>query len=269
MWHQQSMRDQAPRAQQSVPFSYTESDIITINCPSTAHMGSVLWHPVHYELPCYDCPSRTAALIVLLLPTHISPPSRDSQGVSLFFHQVRLDIVVNTEWWWILHRHRYTLSVSTQSLTGSPCHQVELKCCVSQVKAVFTLSQRTAHPRKYIPFNQGQLPTSLIITLLSEPAGLHKACRSMHDALKMRSISTVTENWNQFLKKRAYLILDSFCPVFHHQLWKVSINVNPTSKGSFDAYHKPWLIGRKLLQRYIHERNITNLITELFTPNGK
>ena len=26
------------------------------------------------------------------------------------------------------------------------------------------------------------------------------------------------------IKKRAYLILDIFCPVFHNQLWKVSIN---------------------------------------------
>lgn len=62
--------------QQSVPFSYTlasESDAITINCPSTAHMGSILWHPVHYELPCYDSPSRTATLFVLL-----SPPTHQS-----------------------------------------------------------------------------------------------------------------------------------------------------------------------------------------------
>lgn len=59
----------APGVQQSVPFNYTlarESEIITVSRPSTAHIGSILWHLVHQELPCYDCPSRAVVLIVLL-----------------------------------------------------------------------------------------------------------------------------------------------------------------------------------------------------------
>lgn len=72
----------------------------------------------------------------------------------------------------------------------------------------------------------------------------------------MRSISTVTENWIHLKKKKkgTYLILDSFCPVFHHQLWKMNISVKLTSKGAFDAYHQPWLIVGKLLQQYIHKK---------------
>lgn len=73
------------------------------------------------------------------------------------------------------HRHlRDSLIGWTQRLTGSPSHQVELKCCETQVLAVSTLSQRAAHARKYILLNQGQLPTSLIITLLALAAGLDK-----------------------------------------------------------------------------------------------
>lgn len=50
-------------------------DIIIINCPSAAHSGSVLWHPVHCELRCYDCQT-------LWLGFH---PPRNSQVVSLSF----------------------------------------------------------------------------------------------------------------------------------------------------------------------------------------
>lgn len=78
------------------------------------------------------------------------------------------------------HRHRRnSLIVWTQSLTGSPSHQVELKCCGSQALAVSTMCQRVAHARKYIPLNQGQLPTSLIITLLALPAGLDKVTQQL------------------------------------------------------------------------------------------
>lgn len=52
-------------------------------------------------------------------------------------------------------------------LTWSPCQQVELKCCAN------TFNRTHAHKRKQrTPSNQGQLATSLIITLLTLPAGI-------------------------------------------------------------------------------------------------
>lgn len=55
-------------------------------------------------------------------------------------------------------------------LTWSPCQQVELKCCAK------TFNRTHAHKRKQrTPSHQGQLATSLIITLLTLPAGIENA----------------------------------------------------------------------------------------------
>lgn len=125
---------------------------------------------------------------------------------------------------------------------------------------------RAAHAWKYTPFNQGQRLTPLIITLLSLPAGIEKGTLQLRWCVENKKHLNRDGELDPF-DKRENLIWDSFCPVFHHLLWKVNISVKFTSKGAFEAYHQPWLIVGMLLHRYIHKKK--NLTTEHFGPNGK
>lgn len=142
-------------------------DMITINCPSTAHRGSV----------------RSSAVMIVCRfdyvphpPPHMSTPLLTTSSA---ISTVRRDITMNTERQWIQGAwpdHPVTRwSSNTVDHKGRP-------------------SLPSAHPRKCIPFNQGRPPTTSNIIVLSLSPGLNKVYGSSDD---MKRISAVTVKWNQ------------------------------------------------------------------------
>lgn len=80
----------------------------------------------------------------------------------------------------------------------------------------------------YIPFNQGQRPTSLIITLLSLPAGIEKATMELGWCVENKEDLNCDWEFNPLGGGEwSYLILDSFlcCISFHWKWILVSIPV--------------------------------------------